>query len=340
MTFSLARFSGRVLYASAFLAALLALTAHGQAGTLGSVKERGKLLCGVSEGLPGFSAPDANGKWSGFDVDFCRAVSAAVFGDSEKVSYVSLNAVERFDALKSGKIDVLSRNTTWTMERDIGMEFEFAGVSYFDGQGFMVSVDKGLSSAMQLEGATVCLLGGTTSVDNARSFFERNKITVTIKEYKQRDEALTAYEKGECGAYSADRSALASQRTKLKKPEDHMLLPEVISKEPLGPVVRQDDPEWAQLVRWVLFLLVNAEEAEWDSAKAKKGDAATQIKVSGDVSAGLGLDEKWTSAVIAAVGNYGEIFRRNIGKDSPLKLERGINALWTQSGILYAPPMR
>jgi len=340
MIFSLSRFSGKAFYAAIFFTVLLTMAMQGHADTLGSVKERGKLLCGVSEGLPGFSAPDSNGKWSGFDVDFCRAVSAAVFGDSDKVSYVSLNAVERFDALKSGKIDLLSRNTTWTMERDIGMEFEFAGVSYFDGQGFMVSVDKGLSSAMQLDGATVCLLGATTSVENARSFFERNKIAVTLKEYKQRDEALAAYEKGECGAYSADRSALASQRTKLGKPEDHMLLPEVISKEPLGPVVRQDDPEWAQFVRWVLFLLVNAEEAEWDSAKASKGDVAAQLKVSADVSAKLGLDEKWASAVIGAVGNYGEIFARNIGKDSPLKLERGINALWTQSGILYAPPMR
>lgn len=310
------------------------------AGTLDTVREAGALRCGVSEGLIGFSAQDADQAWRGFDVDYCRALAAAIFGDGDKVAFVPLGASDRFEALKAGKIDILSRNTTWTLGRDIEAELEFVGVSYYDGQGFMVGVERGLSSALQLDGAKVCILGGTTSVDNAKSYFARNELKVQVVEFEKRDEALAAYQKGDCTAYSADRSALASQRSGLPEPDAHMLLPEVISKEPLGPAVRQDDPAWSELARWVLFLLVNAEEAGWTSAKADAPPAEFADNALRKAGAKLGLDAGWASDVIRTVGNYGEIFERNVGAESPLKLERGINALWTQGGILYAPPMR
>jgi len=318
----------------------IASTLQVTAGTLDDVKSRGGLNCGVSEGLAGFSAPGADNVWSGFDVDFCRAVAAAIFGDAGKITYVPLTAGERFDALASGKIDLLSRNTTWTLSRDVDGGFGFVAVNYYDGQGFMTTLDKGLSSAMQLEGEKICILAGTTSVDNAKDFFKRNGIKIEVVEFAKREDALKAYEKGECGAYSADKSALASQRTKLATPKDHMLLPEVISKEPLGPVIRQGDPVWTDLIRWTLFLLINAEEAGWSSKEADKSPEAYQLLISPEVRAKLGLGESWASDVIKTVGNYGEIFERNLGASSDLKLERGLNALWTQGGILYAPPMR
>jgi len=341
MTFCFSGRAGAILLA-AIMAAALTLTSISDlhAGTLSSVKQRGKLLCGVSEGLSGFSAPDADKKWRGFDVDFCRAVAAAVFGDGNKVDYVSLSAVNRFDALSSGKIDILSRNTTWTLGRDVEHGLEYVGISYFDGQGFMVHVDKGLSTALQLDGEQLCVLAGTTTIVNAKAFFERGKMKVEILEFAKREDALKAYEKGECTAFTSDRSALASMRTKLAKADDHMLLPEVISKEPLGPVVREDDPSWSDLTRWILFLLVNAEEVGWSQASADKIPDTSSLAIPDAVAAKLGLKENWARDVINAVGNYGEIFERNLGKDSPLKLERGLNALWTRGGILYAPPMR
>lgn len=326
----------------AALALLLHCVAAGgaAAGTLASVKESGTLRCGVSEGLAGFSSQGTDQEWHGFDVDYCRALAAAIFGDGKKVSFVSLTAADRFEALKSGKIDVLSRNTTWTLGRDIESELEFVAVNYYDGQGFMVGVDRGLSSALQLNEAKICILGGTTSVDNAKTYFTRNELNVEIVEFARRDEALEAYKKGECTAYSADRSALASQRTQLPDPEAHILLPEVISKEPLGPAVRQDDPAWTELSRWVLFLLVNAEEEGWTQAGSGTPPETFAGSALKNAGAKLGLSESWANETIRAVGNYGEIFERNIGAGSPLKLERGLNALWTQGGILYAPPMR
>lgn len=328
------------LLQAVFVLSFLLCTNSGFAGTLDDVKARGELICGVSEGLEGFSAPGSDNKWTGFDVDFCRAVATAIFADDAKVKYVPLSAGERFDALSSGKIDLLSRNTTWTLARDVDAGLEFTAVSYFDGQGFITKLDNGLSSALQLDGEKICVLAGTTSVDNAKSFFERGKLKVELVSFDKREDALAAYAKGECLAYSADRSALASQRTKLEKPDDHMLLPEVISKEPLGPVVRQGDPLWSDLVRWTLFLLVNAEEAGWASASADKMPESSSLAIPQSVSKTLQVDEKWAANVIRAVGNYGEIFERNLGQESALKLERGINALWTQGGILYAPPMR
>lgn len=310
------------------------------AGTLKTVQERGKLVCGVSEGLLGFSAQPAGDSWEGFDVDFCRSVAAAVLGDADKVTYVPLSAVDRFAALSSGKIDILSRNTTWTLNRDVDLELEYAGVSYYDGQGFMTHVDNGLSSALQLSGRKLCVLEGTTTIANAKAFFSRAKIDVEIREFAKREDALEAYEKRECAAFTSDSSALASARTRMEVPDDHILLPEVISKEPLGPVVRQDDPNWVEIVRWTLFMLINAEEVGWSSNRADKMPESSSLVISGDIAAKLGLKESWARDVIAAVGNYGEIFERNLGKGSRLKLERGINALWTQGGILYAPPMR
>ena len=328
-----------------FAALLAALITHAgfssaHADTLKSVKERGKLLCGVSEGLAGFSAPAGGDEWRGFDVDFCRAVAAAIFNDADKVSYVPLSAVDRFDALKSGKIDLLSRNTTWTLGRDVEAAMAFAGVSYYDGQGFMTSVENGLSSALELSGAKICVLAGTTTLNNTKAFFERNRMKVEILEFDKREGAMKAYERGECTAYTSDRSALASVRTKLAKPENHMLLPEVISKEPLGPVVRQEDPVWAEVTRWTLFLLINAEEAGWSSKTADDMPDTIPLKALQAAGKKMGVEEEWARNVIKSVGNYAEIFNRNVGKDSPLKLERGLNALWTNGGILYAPPMR
>ena len=335
--------TGFVSAAFALLAAVAAmcLTFDAlQAGTLKSIKERGKLLCGVSEGLAGFSAPGDGKDWRGFDVDFCRAVAAAVFGDPGKVEYVPLSAKGRFEALRGGKIDVLSRNTTWTLGRDVDAALTFAGVSYYDGQGFMTNVENGLSSALELSGAKICVLAGTTTLANTKAFFERNRMKVEILEFEKREGAVKAYERGECTAYTSDRSALASVRTKLAKPDDHMLLPEVISKEPLGPVVRQDDPVWAETIRWTLFLLINAEEAGWSSESADETPDTIPMEALQAAAAKMGVEKDWAKNVISSVGNYAEIFNRNVGKDSPLKLERGLNALWTNGGIMYAPPMR
>jgi general L-amino acid transport system substrate-binding protein len=310
------------------------------AATLDEVRSRGVLNCGVSEGLAGFSSRNADGTWSGFDVDYCRAVAAAVFGDPEKIAFVPLSATARFDALTSKKIDVLSRNTTWTMERDVLRGFEFIGVSYYDGQGFMTRRANGLSSTLQLGRASICVLDGTTAQTNAERYFERNAIKVEFKSFKDRSALIKAYDSGDCLAYSADRSGLASDRTRMRQPDEHMLLPEVISKEPLGPLVRDGDAQWADITRWVLFLLINAEEVGWTQHAASKPALATAISPETGASAAVGLDPAWFETVIKAVGNYGEIFARNIGQESPLGLDRGINALWNQGGILYAPPMR
>lgn len=319
---------------------LAAAASSTQAGTLDEVKQRGHLLCGVSEGLIGFSVLDESKTWRGFDADFCRAVAAAIFTDPDKVGYVSLSAGERFDALTSGKIDLLSRNTTWTLSRDVELGLEFVGVSYYDGQGFMTRSENGLSSALQLGGKKICVLGSTTSANNAKAFFEGHNINVELAEYDQREDALKAYEARECDVYSADRSALASQRTKLKDQNEHMLLPEVISKEPLGPVVRQDDPAWSELVRWVLFLLINAEEAGWTSSDVAAKPDEAPISIPEAVSQKMGLEKDWPRAVIGSVGNYDEIFENNIGAETPLRISRGVNALWAKGGILYAPPMQ
>lgn len=316
------------------------------ASTLDDIRSRGQLICGVNAGLPGFAEKGASDQWRGFDVDFCRAVSTAIFSDPLKITYVPLTAEERFDALKAGKVDLLSRNSTWTMTRDINLELEFVGVIYYDGQGFMVRKAQGLISALELGGVKICLISGTTTDPNVRAYFKAQKIETEIITFNSRAELLVAYDAGKCDAYASDRSALAADRVKLKNPDELIILPEVISKEPLGPVVLEGDSQWVDLVRWTLFALINAEEIGWTSdheknSKAENGperEALTKAAIA--VAQKLKLKDDWVADVIGKVGNYSEIFDKNLGEGSPLRLSRGLNALWNKGGILYAPPMR
>ena len=326
--------------------ALLAGAPQGAAaGTLDDVRKAGRVTCGVSEGLPGFSDKDAAGVWHGFDVDFCRAVATVVLGDPEKVDFVPLSAAARFDALTQHKIDVLSRNSTWTMARDLKLGVDFAGVSYYDGQGFLALVLDGFTSSLQLEGARICVIEGTTTQANAATWFAMRHMKVSFMTYPTRHEARAAYAARECDVFTADRSALAAERSLLPQPADHIILPEVISKEPLGPVTRDDDRAWTDLVRWTLFGLIDAEESGLTSSglgpQAIGGAVMRQhaMEMGQPAAESLGLADDWLAVTIAKVGNYGEIFDRNLGEDSPLGIRRGINALWTEGGILYAPPM-
>jgi general L-amino acid transport system substrate-binding protein len=314
------------------------------AGRLAAIKARGKLICGVNPNLLGFSLQNAAGQWVGIDADFCRALAAAVFADASKVEFVPLETNERFEALKSGKIDVLSRNTTWTMGREVEMGLEFAGVLYFDGQGFMTSDERGLVSAQQLAGASVCVEQGTTTADNMAFYFKSHQIDVEIKPFATRAELVKAYLAGTCDAYSGDRSSLFADRAGFDAPEKHAVLPEVISKEPLGPVVLKDDRIWAEIVRWTLAGLVNAEEVGLTKAVAAapappKGEIERLLDGAGHNGEQLGLQRTWLKDAVLASGNYGEMFDTNLGKTSPLGMDRGINALWKRGGILYAPPM-
>jgi general L-amino acid transport system substrate-binding protein len=308
------------------------------AGTLDDVRGRGRLICGVSDGLPGFSAADESGNWTGFDADFCRAVAAAALGDASRVDFVPLSASARFDALRGGEVDLLSRNSTWTMSRDLA-GLEFAGIAYHDGQGFMVNAVDGMTSALELAGARICVVSGTTTEENAARWFAANGIDVTFVRFTARPDARAAYAKGECDAFTADSSALAAERSLLPVPEDHVILREIISKEPLGPVTREGDQAWTALVRWTLYGLINAEERELTSATVG-GRREEAVALGRPAAAPLGLAEDWLATVIAEVGNYGELFDRNLGGATPLAIRRGVNALWTHGGILYAPPMQ
>jgi len=328
------------------LAAILWLGLAGvaAAGTIDDVRARDRLICGVSEGLAGFSDRNAGGNWHGFDVDFCKAVAAAVLGDSSKVDYVPLSATARFDALTSGKVDLLSRNSTWTMPRDLSLGVDFAGIDYYDGQGFMVRAIDGITSALELIGARICVVSGTTTEANAARYFAKNGIDVTFLRFTERSEARAAYAGEQCDAYTADSSALAAERTLLENPDDHIILREVISKEPLGPVTREGDDAWTGLVRWTLYGLINAEEDDLTAASVDpdKGDPAKRqeaVALGAAAAKPLGLTDDWLAVVIGAVGNYSEIFDRNLGEDTPLDIRRGVNSLWTKGGILYAPPM-
>lgn len=328
----------RQLVPSAFalgvvLSALLSSPARSD--TLDDVLKRQKIVCGVSQGLLGFSTKNSAGVWSGFDVDFCRALSAAIFSNADRVEYVPLSADERFGALTSGKIDVLSRNSTWTMSREIGLGLEFAGVIYYDGQSFMAPAERGWVSAMELAGAKVCVQSGTTTEANARGFFAQSKLTAELMTFATFGQMLDAYKGGRCEAITADRSALAAQRMGFDQPDAHTLLPEVISKEPLGPVVRKSDAAWTGIVRWVLFALINAEEAGHSRSAFPDDRATAEIPVLSER-----LPRDWYRNVVRLVGNYGDIFERNLGKETPLGIERSVNSLWTQGGILYAPPLR
>ncbi|KAB2851279.1 MAG: amino acid ABC transporter substrate-binding protein [Hyphomicrobiaceae bacterium] len=332
------------------LAAAVALAgatgvANAQA-TLEKVKQRGTVACGVAPGLPGFSNPDDKGNWTGLDVDFCRAMAAAIFGDPKKVTFKPLTAKERFTALQSGEVDLLSRNTTWTMGRDSAMGLTFAGVMFYDGQGFMAKKSLKITSAKQLNGASICVATGTTTELNLADYFRANKMTYKTVVFEKDTELLAAYEAGRCDAWTTDSSGLYAELLKLKKPADHVVLPEIISKEPLGPVVRQGDFQFFTLTKWVYYALLTAEELGVTQAnvdemkKSTNPDIKRLVGTEGEFGKPIGLTQDWAARIIKGVGNYGEIYERNVGVKSPLKIARGINNLWTKGGLQYAPPIR
>ncbi len=325
----------------------VAITTTFAATTLETVKNRGHLKCGVHTGLPGFSSPDDKGKWAGIDVDICRGVAAAVFGNASKVQYTPLTAKERLTALQSGEIDMLSRNTTWTLTRDSAQGLNFTGVNYYDGQGFMVRKGIGVKNARDLDGASVCVQTGTTTELNLGDYFRSNGMRYTPVVFEKNDEVVTAYESGRCDVLTSDQSQLYAVRLKLRNVNAHKVLPDIISKEPLGPVVRQGDDEWFNIVKWMLFAMVNAEELGVSSANAAKLKAGSKnpairrlLGMEGDKGKSLKLSNDWAYNIVAQVGNYGEIFERNLGTNTPLKIERGLNRLWNRGGLQYAPPIR
>ncbi|MBU6951881.1 amino acid ABC transporter substrate-binding protein [Hahella sp. HN01] len=331
------------------VAALGFMTATGAAmadGTLDAVKKKGFVQCGVSTGLPGFSNPDDKGNWMGLDVDLCRAVAAATLGDASKVKYIPLTAKERFTALQSGEIDLLSRNTTWTLTRDGSLGLNFAGVNYYDGQGFLVSKDLGVKSAKELDGAAVCIQAGTTTELNLADYFREFGMKYQPVVFDTSDQTVKGFEAGRCDVLTSDQSQLYALRIQLSNPDKAMVLPEVISKEPLGPVVRQGDDQWFNIVKWSLFAAITAEELGVSSDNVDKMKSSTNPNVQRllGTEAGqgknLGLDDAWAFNIVKQVGNYGEMFERNVGKSSPLGIERGLNALWTKGGLQYAPPIR
>jgi general L-amino acid transport system substrate-binding protein len=335
------------LFLSSLSALLFVSSGMANAGaTLDAVKAKGYLQCGVHQGLPGFSNTDDKGNWVGLDVDVCRGVAAAIFGDGGKVKFTPLLAKERFTALQSGEIDVLSRNTTWTFVRDNALGMDFAGVVYYDGQGFMVRRSLRVKSARELDGASVCVITGTTTELNLGDYFRANKMKYRPVVFQSTDEPVAAYDAGRCDVLTTDRSQLAGQRIKLAKPAEHMVLPDVISKEPLGPVVRHGDNQWGDIVRWSLNAMIIAEEKGVTSRNADEMRKSPDPEVKrllggeGDLGKKLGLSNQWAYNIIKHVGNYGEIYDRNVGPNTLLKLERGLNQLWNKGGILYAPPMR
>jgi general L-amino acid transport system substrate-binding protein len=316
------------------------------AGTLDAVRQRGVLQCGVSEGLFGFSERNDRGEWSGFDVDFCRAVAGAIFDDRSKVSFMPLSAGDRFDALRDGRVDLLSRNSTWTLEREAGLGLAFAGIIYHDGQGFMVMRGLNATSALELDRAKVCVETGTTSQLNLADFFRANSMNFEEHAFPTAAEALAAFESGGCNVLTRDQSALYAERLKLPHPGDAVILPDVISKEPLGPVTRADDFAWFNVVKWVNFALVNAEELgissenAGEAAGSGKPDVRRFVGVEGGLGKMLGLDDSWALRAVRATGNYAEIYERNLGVKSRLGIPRGLNELWSMGGVLYAPPLR
>ncbi len=332
---------------SAAMLLAIAATAYAQgSNTLAAVKQRGQLSCGVHTGLPGFGAADDKGVWKGLDVDYCRAVAAAVLGDGSKVKYVPTTPKERFTALNSGEIDVLIRTTTWTLQRDSAQGLSFAGVNYYDGQGFMVKKSLGVKGAKDLAGASVCVQTGTTTEQNLADFFRSNNLQYKSVVFEKVDEALTAYQAGRCDAYTTDSSGLYAVRLLMQNPDEHTVLPDIISKEPLGPSVRQGDSQWFTIVRWVHYALLNAEEAGVTQANVDQMLASPNPEIKrllgkeGDFGKGLGLDNEWAYRILKQVGNYGEAFDRNVGAGSRIKIERGLNRLWTQGGLQYGPPIR
>lgn len=330
------------------LAAALMAAGVATAGTLEDIQAKGHLQCGVSTGLVGFAAADANGNWDGFDVAVCRAVAAAVLGDAQAVKFTPTTGKTRFTALSSGEIDMLARNTTWTFSRDADLKLTFVGVNYYDGQGFMVPAGLGVSSAKELDGATVCIQTGTTTELNLADFFRSNNISYEPVPIETNAEAQQQYLAGACDVYTTDRSGLAATRATFENADDHVILPEIISKEPLGPLVRHGDDQWADIVRWTLNALITAEELGITSANVGEiGSGPTNnpeinrlMGTEGDLGGMISLDKAWAQRAIAAGGNYGEIFERHIGENTPIGLARGLNAQWTDGGLIYSPPFR
>ena len=339
------RFSTALLAASAL--AVAASPGPVKAGaSFDAVKSKGFVQCGVSTGVAGFSNPDDAGNWSGIDVDVCRGIAAAVFGDAGAVKYTPLTAKERFTALQSGEVDVLSRNTTWTLNRDSALGLDFTAVTYYDGQGFMVPRSANITSALELSGAKVCVQGGTTSEANVQDYFKVNNMTIEPVVTTSAEASLSAYEGKRCNVITSDVSQLHAERLKLAEPDDHVILADVISKEPLGPAVRQDDSKWTIFVKWVYFALLDAEELGITSETVQEalGSAKPEVRrfvgLEGGLGQQMGLSNDWAINIVRMVGNYGEIYDRNLGVDSKLAIPRGLNHLWTRGGIQYAPPMR
>ncbi|MDX3929653.1 MAG: amino acid ABC transporter substrate-binding protein [Shinella sp.] len=318
------------------------------ADTLSDVKAKGFVQCGVNTGLAGFASPDSAGNWTGLDVDLCKAIAAAIFADATKVRYTPTTAQSRFTALQSGEVDVLSRNTTWTISRDTALGLNFRVVNYYDGQGFMVPKSLNVKSALELSGAAVCVQSGTTTELNLADYFRSNNLQYNPVVFEKLEEVNAAYQAGRCDVYTTDQSGLYSIRLTLSNPDEHIVLPEIISKEPLGPAVRQGDDRWFDIVSWAHYAMVQAEEfgitqANVDEMKnSENPDIRRFLGTEADTKIGtdLGLDNNWAYNIIKGVGNYGESFDRNVGTGSPLKIERGINALWTKGGLQYAPPVR
>jgi general L-amino acid transport system substrate-binding protein len=337
------------MFGTTMLGAALALglsMAASSAQTLKKVQDRGALMCGVSQGLPGFSNPDDKGNWTGFDVDVCRAIAAAVFNDATKVKFLPLSAKDRFTALQSGEIDILARNSTWTSSRDSSLGITFTAVNYYDGQGFMVRKSLKVNSALELNGASICAQTGTTSELNLADYFRANNMKYEITAFVTADETVKAYEAGRCDAFSTDVSQLYAEKLKLSNPADHVILPEIISKEPLAPAVRRGDDQWLSVVKWVQFAMLDAEELGVSSKTVDEAVKSTQPEIKrlmgteGVYGEQLGLTKDWVVRIVKLVGNYGEVFDRNVGTGSKLGITRGLNRLWTKGGIQYAPPIR
>jgi general L-amino acid transport system substrate-binding protein len=323
-----------------------AATAQTKATTLEAIKARGVLNCGSNTGLAGFGQPDAQGNWSGLDVEFCRALSSAIFNDANKIKFVALSAKDRFTALQSGEVDVLVRNTTWTSSRDTALGLNFGAINYYDGQGFMVKKSLKVASAKELSGASVCVQQGTTTELNLADYFRANKLELKSVTFATNDETIKAYDAGRCDAFTTDASGLYAERLRLAKSDDHMVLPEIISKEPLGPAVRHGDDQWLDIVNWTHYAMVTAEELGVTKAnvdeqlKSANPDVKRLLGTEGKHGEALGLTNAWAYQIIKLVGNYGESFERTVGQGSQLKIGRGQNALWTKGGLQYAPPIR
>jgi general L-amino acid transport system substrate-binding protein len=336
----------RVISTLALAAAVAVAASAASAQTLNTVKSRGNLNCGGNGTLGGFGLPDAQGNWTGLDVDFCRALAAAIFNDASKVKFVALTAQQRFTSLQSGDVDVLARNTTWTSSRDTSLGLNFAGINYYDGQGFLVRKALKVNSALELNDAAVCVQQGTTTELNLADYFRANKMKLKTVTFATADEAIKAYDSGRCDAFTTDASGLYAERLRLAKSDDHIVLPEIISKEPLGPSVRHGDDQWFDIVKWTHYAMVTAEELGVTKAnvdeqmKSANPDVKRLLGTEGNYGEQLGLTKDWAYRIIKLVGNYGEVFEKNVGQGSPLKIQRGLNGLWTKGGLQYAPPIR